>query len=181
MITTIDIEVSTIDLNAFTKSNVFWFEEVFLDNLSRLVEVELAWDLLPLKENVELILATVLVVDFPDLESVVGQEVVHDVRTVIEYVELKDFPVIFEKLFLIPDSSPPQSVFSVLLHVIVTHRDKLDIGLLIEGILGLGLGGLLGPLVELAGVVITVGQVDGFAVNVNGAPHHEVIRGHQQA
>lgn len=94
MITTIDIKVSTIDLDAFTEPNVFWFEEVFLDNLSWLVEIELPRNLLSFEEDVEFVLATVLVVDLPDLQGVVSQEVVHNVGRVIEYVELEYFAVI---------------------------------------------------------------------------------------
>lgn len=73
---------------------MFWFEEVFLDNLSWLVEIELPRDLLSFEEDVEFILATVLVVDLPDLQCVVSQEVVHNVGRVIEYVELEYFAVI---------------------------------------------------------------------------------------
>ncbi len=117
--------------------DVFGLEEVFLDDLARLVEIELAGDLLSLEEDVELVLARVLEVDLPDLEGVVGEEVVHDVGTVVEDEELEDLPVVLQELLLVPDSRTSQSVFRVLLHVVVTHRDELHIGLLVELVLRL--------------------------------------------
>ena len=82
---------------------MFWLKEVFLDILAWLIETEFPRYLLPLEEYVEFVLATVLIIDFSDFESVVSQEVVHDIRTVIENVELEYLVVIFQKLFFIFD------------------------------------------------------------------------------
>lgn len=118
-------------------SNVFRLKEIFFHNLSRLVQIELSRNLLSLQKDMELIFATVLKVDLPDLKSVISQKVVHNIRRIIENKEFQYFPIILQKLLLISNSSPSQSMFSVFLHIIVSHRNELNISLFKELILRL--------------------------------------------
>ena len=68
--------------------------------LSRLVKGELPWQFLSFQHQWEWVSSTVLVVDFSDIDGVISQVIMHDVRDVALDVELKYFPVVLQELFL---------------------------------------------------------------------------------
>lgn len=132
----------------------------------------------------ELIFATILKIDFPDLKSIISQEIMHDIRRIIENKELEYLPIIFQELFLIPDSSPPQSMFSVFLHIIVSHRDELDIGLFKELVLRLIIALLLINsyiVIEFSSVVIAIRNMDILPIDVDTLAYGEVFRSNQKS
>lgn len=66
-----------------------------------MVQGEILWQLLPLKGHWEGVLPGVREGNFSDLDSVVCEKVVHDVRISLEVgKELEHLPIIFQKLLL---------------------------------------------------------------------------------
>lgn len=92
--------------------------------------------------------------------------------------ELENFAVVEEELFFGVDFAPSQLLFEVLLHDGVLFRQPfaVDFGGPLVTLVGFGWAlGLPKFLVELAGVVITVVQVDVPTVNRDGLPQSEVM------
>lgn len=92
----------------------------------------------------------------------------HDVWVFTEHVEFEHFSIILQELLLIFDSASSQLALHVVFHVIISHRDELDIGLLIEVVLR-SFSTLTTRSsdirVELFGVIITISDHDVFAID----------------
>lgn len=99
-------------------------------------------------------------------------------------IELQDFSIVLQKLFLRVDLSSSQFLLKILLHLSILLGDPL-VGLgLSPVVIGVGLGGTLRLsdfLVEFSGVLITVVEVDGPTIDLEDFSEFDVVGSHELA
>lgn len=107
----------------------------------------------------------------------------HDIRSPFEPgPKLENFAVVEEELLFGVDLAPSQLLLKVLLHdcILLRHPFAVDFGGPLVALVGLrGTLRLAQFLVKLAGVVITVVQINIPAVNRDGLPQPEVVGGQE--
>lgn len=123
LVHTEDSEVLAVNMHDTVGLEVHRSEEVFLVDLARLVQGELLVHFLSFEHEGERVTAVVGRVDFADVDGVVGQVIVNDVRILTLNMELQDFAVVFQKLFLGFHAASAQFVFQVVHHLRVLDGD----------------------------------------------------------
>jgi hypothetical protein len=123
LVHTEDSEVLAVNMHDTVGLEVHGSEKVFLVDLARLVEGELLVHFLSFEHERERVTAVVGRVDFADVDGVVGQVIVNDVRILTLNMELQDFAVVFQKLFLGFHTASTQFVFQVVHHLRVLDGD----------------------------------------------------------
>ena len=120
----------------------------------------------------------VLVVDFSNFDSIVGQEVVHKVGDVGADVEFKHLSVIFQELFGGVGSTSSEFVFHIVLHEVVFVDGFLVKSFLSPVVLVVLFGEVLGLsdiFVEFTGIDITVIDVNILSKNGNVSSYFKVF------
>ena len=105
---------------------------VLLIDLARLVQTEFLVELLSLEHQRKRVSPVIREIALPDVDGVVRQIVVDDVRVVCDHIEQKHLPVVLQELFLTLDSTPAQFVLQVIHHAGVLHRDVLVLQSVVE-------------------------------------------------
>jgi hypothetical protein len=107
---------------------------------------------------------------------------VNDIRILGLYVELQDFSVVLQKLFLGLHASASQFVFQVVHHLGVLHGDIFILKIVVEVINRTRLTGLLGHsqvIIKFSCVLIAVVEVDFLGVDIHLLSDHEIIYGEE--
>lgn len=123
LIHTEDSEILPVDVQHPIGLEIGGREEVFLVDLARLVQGEFLEHLLSFEHQGEGVSPVVGGIHFADVDGVIGQVVMDDVGVLGLDVELQDFSVVLQKLFLGLDTAAPQLVFEVVHHLRVLNRD----------------------------------------------------------
>jgi len=113
-----------------------------------------------------------------DVDGIVRQVVVNNVRVISHHVEKQHFPVVAQKLFLRFDSTSAQLVFQVIHHAGVLDRHIFILQSVIEIVDRTFLGRRLrySEFVEkLFRVLVAVINADVFAIDLNVLSDHEVV------
>lgn len=179
VVAALEAVVPAEDVQVAAHAQLLSLEEVLGVGLPGLVEGEVLGELLPAEGDREGIFSGVGEGDFPDLYGVVGEEVVDDEGRALEAgVELEHLAVVLEELLLGVDLAAAQLLLEVVLHLRVLLRHPLvgERGSPLVVVVGLGRPlRLAGALVELAGVVIAVVEVDGAAVERDRLADAQVV------
>jgi len=99
-IASINLEFSTENIQLLIKLDVSRLSEILSVCLSWLIECELLRQFLTTEHEWEWISATVLEIDFSDLQGVISEVVMKNVRNIGENIEFQDFSIIFKELLL---------------------------------------------------------------------------------
>jgi len=143
-----------------------------------LFDLSLSRQALTVEHLGESVTTIIRVVNFTNLNSVIGQEVVHDKRQVIARAEeAKDLAILIKELFLAGDLTTTKGFFHVFLHLVVTWTCLRNLGCS-ELVHRYVLGGSLRcvkVIEERASVIITIGNADSTSVNTNVEANTEVL------
>jgi hypothetical protein len=99
-IASINLEFSTENIQLLIKLDVSRLSEILCVCLSWLIECELLRQFLTTEHEWEWISAAVLEIDFSDLQGVISEVVMKNVRNIGENIEFQDFSIIFKELLL---------------------------------------------------------------------------------
>lgn len=176
------MEFLTIDGEHAVGLEVLGGEKVFLVDLARLVQGKLLKEFLSLEHQGERVSAVVRRVHFSDVDGVIGEIVVNDIRILGLDVELQDFAVVLQKLFLRLHAAASQLVFQVVHHLGVLHGDIFILKIVVEVVHRARFTGLLRHaqiVIKFSRVLIAVVEVDFLGVDIHLLSDHEIIHGEE--